>query len=135
MRVQLTSLRAADASVLSLFVIRFADFLLCCSRAQDISNDRDSFLSVMNAAGINRDNWDNQPHCNIRAFNLVHCCDNTNCRYGISMNNENECNSNDAAIGLGCYTNNKSSGRQIGAGGFRWSPTERFPVKAYILVR
>ena len=29
----------------------------------------------------------------------------TNCRYGITMNNENECLSNDSSIGFGCHSN------------------------------
>ena len=53
------------------------------------------------------------------------------------MHNENECNSNDSAIGFGCYTNNNSSSgtRNCAAGGFRWNGTVRYPYNGWIWVK
>ena len=58
-------------------------------------------------------------------------------RFGITMNNENECNSNDSSIGFGCYTNNESTSgdRNCAAGGFRWNATVRYPKNGWIFVK
>ena len=80
--------------------------------------------------------WDNQPHCNRNGFNRT---DSSSCamRFGHTMNNENECNSNDSAVGFGCYTNNNSSSgdRNCAAGGFRWNGTTRYPYNGWIWVK
>jgi hypothetical protein len=58
-------------------------------------------------------------------------------RFGITMNNENECNSNDSSIGFGIYTNNQntSGDRNAAAGGFRWNGTVRYPRSGFIFVK
>ena len=77
--------------------------------------------------------WDNQPHCNKKGFQPS--ASQTNCRYGITMNNENECNSNDSAIGFGCHTNSYYPNRTTSAGGHRWSPDQAYPTRGWIFVR
>ena len=83
-----------------------------------------------------RTEWDNQPHCNRVGFNRTDSS-NTGMRFGITMNNENECNSNDSAVGFGCYTNNQSGSgsRNCAAGGFRWNSTVRYATSGYIFVK
>lgn len=100
------------------------------------SVDRENFLSWIGNTGISRNNWDNQPHCNRIGFNRTDSS-STGMRFGITMNNENECNSNDSAIGFGCYTNNQSTSgdRNCAAGGFRWSGTVRYPKNGWIFVK
>ena len=80
--------------------------------------------------------WNNQPHCNRNGFNRTDSS-RTGMRFGHTMNNENECNSNDSAIGFGCYTNNQSSSgtRNCAAGGFRWASTVRYPYNGWIFVK
>ena len=98
--------------------------------------NREDFLQWMMSCGVHRNNWDNQPHCNRVGF-FRQDSNATGMRFGITMNNENECNSNDSAIGFGCYTNNQSSSgdRNCAAGGFRWSSTVRYPRSGFIFVK
>ncbi|HCP47825.1 MAG TPA: hypothetical protein DIU15_17425, partial [Deltaproteobacteria bacterium] len=77
--------------------------------------------------------WDNQLNCNTKGFQVS--VSQGNCRYGISMNNENECNSNDSAVGFGCHTNNYFANRTTACGGHRWSPDVAYPYKGWIFVR
>ncbi|MBM74373.1 MAG: hypothetical protein CMK59_03135, partial [Proteobacteria bacterium] len=77
--------------------------------------------------------WDNQPHCNKKGFQPS--ANQTNCRYGITMNNENECNSNDSAIGFGCHTNNYYPNRNTAAGGHRWNPDQAYSTRGWVFVR
>jgi hypothetical protein len=72
-------------------------------------------------------------YSNRRGFNVFDGSQGR-CRYGNIMNNENECLSSDAVIGLGCWTNN-DNGRRIGSGGFRWDPTILYPLRSWIYVR
>ena len=96
---------------------------------------RSQFMSWINTAGTNSNNWDNQPHCNRIGFNRTDSSA-TAMRFGITMNNENDCNSNDSAIGFGTYTNNDTGGtRNIPAGGHRWNGDQKFPHQGYIFVK
>jgi len=82
------------------------------------------------------DQWGNQPNCNTRGINLNEAGGQHRCRWGITMNNENNCGSNDASIGFGCYSNdNCCSARRFGAGGSRWGPDRRYPTAGFILIR
>ena len=98
--------------------------------------NREDFLQWMMSTGVHRNNWDNQPHCNRVGFYRSDSS-NTGMRFGITMNNENECNSNDSAIGFGCYTNNQntSGDRNCAAGGFRWNGTTRYARSGFIFVK
>jgi hypothetical protein len=83
-------------------------------------------------------NWDNQPNCNNAGFNV-----NLNpgpgaqtaCRYGITMNNEADCNTNDSTIGIGCHSNNFAANRYTAAGSSRWATDQRFPLRGWVWVR
>lgn len=101
--------------------------------ASNTSLSRDQFLDIITESHTE---WDNQPHCNRNGFNRTDSS-NTGMRFGHTMNNENECNSNDSAIGWGCYTNNQntSGDRNCAAGGFRWNPTTRYPRSGFIFVK
>ncbi|MEE2751833.1 MAG: fibrinogen-like YCDxxxxGGGW domain-containing protein, partial [Myxococcota bacterium] len=80
-------------------------------------------------------NWDNQSNCNVKGFQ-VGVGQPWSCRYGINMNNENDCSSNDAAVGFGCHTQNYGvSYRIISCGGFRWNHDARYGRKGWIFVR
>lgn len=98
--------------------------------------DREDFLQWMMSVGVHRNNWDNQPYCNRVGF-FRQDSSNTGMRFGITMNNENECNSNDSSIGFGIYTNNQntSGDRNAAAGGFRWNGTTRYPRSGFIFVK
>lgn len=113
------------------------------------SNARDLFTGTTVASTYNRSqfitwsqqassNWDNQPNCNVTGFNfsiLPGTGAYTSCRYGITMNNEADCNTNDSTIGLGCHSNNFSASRYTSAGSSRWSTDQRFPLRGWVWVR
>ena len=95
---------------------------------------RNNFISLV-APYSGGNQWNNQPNCNRRGFNLNEGDGQHRCRWGISMNNENNCGSNDASIGFGCFSNsNCCSQRRFGAGGSRWSGDRRFATAGWILI-
>ena len=96
-----------------------------------VSYSRTDYLNWIDQSNSS---WNNQPHCNIRGFQ-VGINEVWKCRYGITMNNENACSSNDSAIGFGCHTQNYHPGRFVASGGFRWSPDTRYNRKGWIYVR
>ena len=77
--------------------------------------------------------WNNQAHCNVSGFQSTTA--GANCRYGLIMNNENNCSSNDSAIGFGCQTNSYSADRWTACGGHTWDPTAAHPQRGWIFVR
>jgi hypothetical protein len=96
---------------------------------------RSQFMSWINTAGTSSSNWDNQPYCNRIGFNRTDSNQQA-MRFGITMNNENDCNSNDSSIGFGEYTNNDAGGvRNISSGGHRWNPDQKFPHQGYIFIK
>jgi hypothetical protein len=102
-------------------------------------NSRAQFMTwFQTGTGQASSNFDNQPNCNTTGFNVTNV---TNCsmRWGITMNNEGDCSSNDAAVGMGTYTNNytnlASGVRNVNAGGHRWSTDARYPGLGYIFVK
>jgi len=100
-------------------------------------NGRSNFLSwFTTGTGQPSSVFDNQPYCNTSGFNVT-SVSAAALRWGITMNNENDCASNDSAVGFGTYTNNQSSSgvRNVQAGGHRWNGDERFPAQGYIFVR
>ena len=100
-----------------------------------LSTDRSraDFLNWMAGAGTAASNWDNQPNCNTRGFNVSVSSGNN--RWGISMNNEGDCASNDSSIGLGSHTNSYAVGRHTNAGGSRWSPDQAYHYNAWVWVK
>lgn len=101
----------------------------------DSQLNRASFMTWINNAGVDCANWDNQPNCNRVGFNRTDSA-SAAMRFGITFNNEGDCNSNDSAIGFGTYTNNDTGGtRNIPAGGHRWSGDQKFPLQGYIFVK
>ena len=97
------------------------------------ARSRTDFLNWIDGAGTAASNWGNQPNCNTRGFQVS--VNQGNCRWGISMNNEGDCNSNDASIGLGCHTNNYYGNRTTNAGGSRWSPDQAYHYNAWVWVK
>jgi hypothetical protein len=62
---------------------------------------RDFFWSWMkDAISSTACNW--QPHCNANGWNMR--VSSNGCRFGWSGNNENQCSSNDSAMGFGCFS-------------------------------
>ena len=100
-----------------------------------LSTDRSraDFLNWMAGAGTAASNWDNQPNCNTRGFNVSVSSGNN--RWGISMNNEGDCSSNDSSVGLGSHTNSYYGGRTTNAGGSSWSPDQAFHYNAWVWVK
>ena len=100
-------------------------------------NGRSNFLGWMSGAGTSASEWNNQANCNHAGFNI----NGTGyaMRWGISMNNEGDCSTNDSSIGFGTYTNdqyNHNNGvRNANAGGHRWNSDARFAYKGLIFVR
>lgn len=86
--------------------------------------------------GTNSNIFDNQPFCNRIGIQRTDSAA-ASMRFGITMNNENDCNSNDSAVGFGTFTNSQTTGpRAIPAGGHRWTPApEQFPAVGYIFVQ
>jgi hypothetical protein len=104
----------------------------------NLSIPRSSFMTWIQTAGTASSNWNNQLNCNRVGFNRGDSSGSF-VRFGISLNNENDCNSNDAAIGFGTYTNNQTTPaqgvRNVAAGGHRWSPDARYPYQGFIFVK
>jgi hypothetical protein len=95
--------------------------------------NRNNFLDWID---VSNSNWNNQPNCNAIGFNLSVDGGEARCRYGITMNNENDCNTNDSAIGFGCFTQfTNVPVRNIACGGFRWSTDTRYNRRGWIYVR
>ena len=92
-----------------------------------------SRTDFLNWIDVGNSNWNNQPNCNVKGFQIT--VTGGRCRYGISMNNEGNCSSNDAAIGFGCYTPFNVPLRVISSGGFRWAPDVRYNRRGWIYVR
>jgi len=79
--------------------------------------------------------FNNQPFCNRIGFNRSDSASQA-MRFGITMNNENDCNSNDSSIGFGTYTNGNTTGpRAIPAGGHRWNPDAQYPATGFIFAQ
>jgi hypothetical protein len=102
-------------------------------------NSRAQFLSwFQTGTGQASSNFDNQPNCNTTGFNVTSASSAAH-RWGITMNNEGDCSTNDSGIGFGTYTNgNTTSGsgvRNVGAGGHRWSPDVRYTALGLMFVR
>ena len=102
-------------------------------------NSRAQFLSwFQTGTGQSSSNFDNQANCNTAGFNVTSASSAAH-RWGITMNNENDCSTNDSGIGFGTYTNNQTTSgsgvRNVGAGGHRWSPDVRYPALGFIFVR
>eukprot|EP00045_Choanoeca_perplexa_P013105 m.146372 g.146372 ORF g.146372 m.146372 type:complete len:614 (+) comp16239_c0_seq1:1326-3167(+) len=98
-----------------------------------ISNyDRQDFIDFFPT-----DRWTNQLNCNERAFQIR---DESGvfCRYGIAMNNENECRTSDSSIGIGCKQTSRST-KSYGAGamevfGNKWAGVNIF-LQGWVMAR
>eukprot|EP00730_Choanoeca_flexa_P017457 TRINITY_DN8417_c0_g1_i2.p1 TRINITY_DN8417_c0_g1~~TRINITY_DN8417_c0_g1_i2.p1 ORF type:complete len:242 (+),score=46.47 TRINITY_DN8417_c0_g1_i2:584-1309(+) len=94
---------------------------------------RQDFLNFMNPN--QRNLWSQQPNCNERAFH-IRDVGGVYCRYGMSLNNENNCGSSDSAIGFGCKQATRPS---FGAGGMEvhnsfWAGRSHY-LQGWIFVR
>ena len=66
--------------------------------------------------------YSSEPYCNVSGFNLAPAGTYfAQCRFGLIMNNENDCDSPDASIGFGCYRG--FDGASVGAGSFVYAPS------------
>ena len=103
------------------------------------SNSRAQFLSwFQTGTGQSSTNFDNQPNCNTAGFNVT-SVSGAAMRWGITMNNEADCSSNDAAVGFGTYTNSYPTPaqgvRNVAAGGHRWNPDARYSAQGFIFIK
>eukprot|EP00730_Choanoeca_flexa_P001973 TRINITY_DN10864_c0_g1_i1.p1 TRINITY_DN10864_c0_g1~~TRINITY_DN10864_c0_g1_i1.p1 ORF type:complete len:577 (+),score=136.93 TRINITY_DN10864_c0_g1_i1:1748-3478(+) len=96
---------------------------------------RQDFLDLMPVDKRNR--WNGQDNCNERAFQIR---DESGvfCRYGIAMNNEDECRTSDSSLGFGCKQISRST-KSYGAGGMEvfnsfWTGRNIF-LQGWIFVR
>lgn len=105
---------------------------LLTGSAQSRSTSRTTYLSWL--SNVANSSWNNQLYCNVRGFN-VSTSGPSNCRYGIIMNNENNCDSSDSAIGFGCRTNGSTTDRSTASGGHTWDPTAEYARAGWIWVR
>jgi len=112
--------------------------LKSCMTGSATSSDRSrsEFLNWQNSAtGASTSNWDNQPNCNTAGFNISLNGTEHQCRWGLQMNNEGDCSSNDAAIGIGCHTNNYYSGRTGNCSAHRWNPDQIWHEDGWVWVK
>ena len=99
-------------------------------------NSRANFISWFQGAGndggfiTNFNN--NQPNCNHRGFNAT--TSSSSIRWGISGNNENDCNTNDSTIGFGGYHYN-GQGSNAAGGQATHAGTWNKPSIGYIFVQ
>lgn len=99
----------------------------------NVTYSRTDFLNWINVANSN---WNNQSNCNVRGFQISVDGGEAKCRYGITMNNENDCNTNDSAVGFGCFTQFTTVPvRNISCGAFRWNSDVRYNRRGWIYVR
>jgi alpha-tubulin suppressor-like RCC1 family protein len=78
--------------------------------------------------------YDSEPYCNVSGYNLsLGGAYISQCRFGLIMNNENDCGTPDAAIGFGCYR--PYDGAAIGAGSFAFAPWSTHPQRGWIYIR
>ena len=96
---------------------------------------RNDFISWIPTSSSN---WTNEPNCNHIGYNISGGSAGGfyGCRFGISMNNENDCLSNDASIGIGCGTNNfATTDRYSSSGGNQWSPNLNYQYQGWIFIK
>jgi hypothetical protein len=75
-----------------------------------------------------------EPDCNVSGYNLtVGGGIASQCRFGLIMNNENDCGTPDAAIGFGCYRT--FDGTSVAAGSFTWEPSAVYSKRGWIFIR
>jgi hypothetical protein len=97
------------------------------------SNSRAQIMSwFQTGTGTSSSVFDNQPNCNSVGYNGV--APYANARWGISMNNEGDCSSNDSCAGFGLDRGGEA-GRQASAGGVTWSPNTKFQGVGYIFAK
>jgi len=78
--------------------------------------------------------YNSQPYCNTSGYNLsLGSGFISQCRFGLIMNNENDCGTPDSAIGLGCYRT--YDGAAIGAGSCSFDGWAVFPRRGWIFIR
>lgn len=73
-----------------------------------------------------------QLNCNRAGYNINLP---TRCRFGIIMNNENDCASADSAVGFGCRRD--SIPHNVSAGAISWNgePGAKHPTKGWIFIK
>jgi len=112
--------------------------LKSCMTGSATNSDR-SRSEILNwqqsATGAATNNWDNQPNCNTAGFNISLNGSEHQCRWGLQMNNESDCSSNDAAVGIGCHTNNFYSGRTGNCSAHRWNPDQIWHEDGWVWVK
>ena len=97
----------------------------------EVNWGRSNWINWANSiGGMGTNQWDNQPNCNEDRVNANFTYHRV--RFGISFNNEGDCNTNDAGIGMGQYRNGMS---EIGGIAVRWNGDQNFSYPAWLWVR
>jgi hypothetical protein len=90
----------------------------------NIALGRTAWLNWFNAVTATATSvFDNQPNCNVDQINANYTY--AGARIGLVMNNENDCGTDDAAVGFGTY-GNSNSGDGTGCGGTSWNPGNQY---------
>jgi hypothetical protein len=84
--------------------------------------------------------WAGQPNCNARGLPIGPVNGQVyrlGCRFGLLMNNENDCVSPNSFIGFGCQDHDTLDAEtpSIGCGGMTWWPERVYPKQGWIWVR
>jgi hypothetical protein len=99
--------------------------------SSDISFGR---YDIMNLTQQNYSNFENQPFCNSKGFNnIVSGNWKVSCRFGLIMNDNNNCTTPDSFIGLGCY--HQASNSNVSVGSLRSNPTRESVYRGWVWVR
>jgi alpha-tubulin suppressor-like RCC1 family protein len=117
----------------------------CLVNTRTASSALELFAGPFINAGISRAtfmSWDptsdaafnSQPYCNLSGYNAVAgSYFISQCRFGLIMNNENDCGTPDAAIGIGCHRN--YDGASIGAGSLSFDSWTVYSQRGWIYIR
>jgi hypothetical protein len=90
----------------------------------NVALGRSAWLSWFNSVtGTATSVFDNQPNCNVDQINANYTY--AGARIGLVMNNENDCGSDDSAVGFGTYGYSDNT-NGTGAGGTSWNPNTQY---------
>jgi hypothetical protein len=139
-----------DMKNLAFSTLGFSEMRFCLDTTTNcitVSRSAASAMAVFSAGAVSASvsratfmSWDptadsaysNMPNCNASGFNQQ--CVYSRCRFGITLNNENDCGSCDATIGFGCeQVAGGAYNTSYSSGGANWNTPYRF--RGFLFVR
>ena len=100
------------------------------SYSSNIEWGRSNWLNwATSTCGTSTSFWDNQPNCNVDAVNAYGTYHGV--RFGITMNNEADCATNDSGVGFGHFRNGQAD---LSCGAVRWNPDTLYPCHGWFWV-